>query len=149
MCFSTVLETGDSKVQKLPGVVPHESQFSVLQMPVFSSGCILTARTGPGTSHSPIPAQRGETEIALDGTGQGRWDARQMTHDNSTLSISFKNALPLQRPRSSTVAGVDASDTSSRKHRHSLHGRTSLSDPYCSHSNVCARAQTRVRLWSE
>lgn len=71
MCFSTVLETGDSKVQKLPGVVPHESQFSVLQMPVFSSDCILTARAGPGTSHSPILAQRGETEIALAGIGQG------------------------------------------------------------------------------
>lgn len=52
-------------------LVPHESQFSVLQMPVFSSGCILTAGTGPGTSHSPIPAQRGETGIALAGIGQG------------------------------------------------------------------------------
>lgn len=79
VCISIVLETGYSRVQKLPGVVSHESQFSVLQMPVFSSDCILTARAGPGTSHSPILAQRGgdRDSTGRDRTGSGgtpdRW----------------------------------------------------------------------------
>lgn len=151
VCFSTVLETGNSKVSKLPGLVPHESQYSVLQMPVFSSGCILTARTGPGTSHFPIPEQwGGGTMGGRDSTGRDRTKGSgtpDRWHTTTRPSRShLRTELPLQRTRSSTLAGVDATDRSSRKHRHSLRGQTSLGDPYCSHSNVCARAWTRMTV---
>lgn len=79
----------DSKVQKLSGLVPHESQFSVLQKPVFRPGCILTL--GQDLVLLTPPSQYsewgnnggGEDTSGQDRTGQG--EAGRQTDDTRQL----------------------------------------------------------------